>query len=57
MLRVCCAAATSKFCRAKRRMHDEHWGSSEDLLSDAMAAGVSCNVTLKIEARRPQIWR
>jgi hypothetical protein len=39
MLRVCCGPETSKFCRANRRMHDEHCGSSEDLLSDAIAAG------------------
>jgi hypothetical protein len=68
ILRVCCCsccsgARLSRLWRATRRMHELHWGSSVDRLSEAIAGCVvhrSCLVLPKKRCRsvgRTWIWR
>ena len=56
MLRACCDPQPPKLCCATRRKHDVHWGSSDDMLTDAIEKvrqqqrGAAFGV-------QPQIWR
>ena len=65
MLRVCCCSGARlsrlRLWRATRRMHELHWGSSEDRLSEAIAGCVVAVLVLpKKRCRsvgRTWIWR
>jgi DNA-directed RNA polymerase specialized sigma24 family protein len=58
ILRVCGGAHASKFCRAILRIHDVHCGSSDDLVSEAMAEAWSAAMPPKKRgSSSEQIWR